>query len=747
MSFFVTILLITLTFFSSSILYSQNMNVEINNLTYNIIETKSFKYNKIIFKDTGFEIFVTPNIKNGYKSYNLRVINTDQDKDKSAIISIIYQTKGDHLTWYYDVNAQTDCEIGNTYFEQDYKHPANPDFEFSSWPTFINGRRETPLPIGVISSKNKSLIMGYFLDEPRVYRIKYTQNQNQGEMRFEVDLGFSSFTKEPNVADFTFFIEEKPTPTTFREALKEYYNKCPQYFEDKNFLGSGREHGQWTLWMQKNVFAPWDFQIGYNQIQGNREELENEGLGKWQEPVLSYTEPWGIYQLFPANDGFKREYQAFCYNPINTQDMLKVIKNHADAESSLIDPYIYNVSESEAGKCALDTSVYRNPLGDLCSYHWFECYNLRDKEEWGEPLQYSMVIVNSNPALPHPNRFDLSMKECDIKGFDGYQLDSLNEFCGQHVDNYRKEHWRYEDIPLCYGADTKLPCQSHIFENIQYLRALREKADKNGMSIIASNTWHPCITFSAPFLDGIGAGEGEVNFNIDDRWFMLIRQLVPYKIISYLDYSFMTGDNQDLIMILNRYTGGNKTTSDFSLSEIKMERLLFFGIWPGTGNGWNDPNLVEGIRPLYQKYMPLFREISQAGYEPVQNAESDNEYCKIERYGTLSKGTLLYTIRNYKNNSESYEIKLIDYPKDIVLYNLKTLKPINYSIKGNDIIFNLTLKGLETGVVRVFNKSDLYDYKLKMAKKQINNLYKLVLQDNFWSGEEDNVKIRNMVKK
>ena len=179
--------------------------------------------------------------------------------------------------------------------------------------------------------------MGYFMDEPRVYRIKYSQSLNQGEMRLEVDLGFSSETKEPGVGDFTFFALEKSKPTTFREALKEYYDKCPQYFEDKNFLGRDREHGMWTLWMQKNVFAPWDFQIGYNQIQANREDVEEKGLAGWQEPVLSYTEPWGIYQMFPVKDGYKRDIQAFVYNPLETPELERMLKKHASADPNLID--------------------------------------------------------------------------------------------------------------------------------------------------------------------------------------------------------------------------------------------------------------------------------------------------------------------------------------------------------------------------------------------------------------------------
>ena len=150
----IILLVLILLISFSSLLFSQNLKIEINNLTDNITETKTLVKNKTVFKEVGFQVFVTPKTKNGYKSYNIKVVNTDPDKEKAAIVSVLCPTKGEGWTWYYDVCAEAECKVGKTYFEQDYKHPANPDFEFSSWPTFINGRRETPLPIGVISNKN-----------------------------------------------------------------------------------------------------------------------------------------------------------------------------------------------------------------------------------------------------------------------------------------------------------------------------------------------------------------------------------------------------------------------------------------------------------------------------------------------------------------------------------------------------------------------------------------------------------------
>ena len=104
---FIIFLIIIISF--TPLLFSENLKVEINNLTDNITETKSLTKNKTVFKDAGFEIYVTPKTKNGYKSYNIKVVNTDLDKEKAAIVSVLCPTKGEGWTWYYDVCAQAEC--------------------------------------------------------------------------------------------------------------------------------------------------------------------------------------------------------------------------------------------------------------------------------------------------------------------------------------------------------------------------------------------------------------------------------------------------------------------------------------------------------------------------------------------------------------------------------------------------------------------------------------------------------------
>jgi len=745
-----------------------NYAIEIKDVQTNDIEIINFDINKeniLTAPKTQFNIKITPKKENGYNTYKINLTNTSIKKDRAITATILVNVSDNNWTWYYDALANTECKTGKTYFEMDYKSPDQPNFVYGSWPTSLGNRPFSILPISVISnsSTKKSLVMGYFTDQPRIYRMKYTQNINDGVMRFEVDLGFSDQTlKFPNSADFTFFAEEKSKIFTFRDALKEYYVNNPKLVEDKNVLGNGKEHGAWTLWMQKNVFAPWDFEIGYNQIQIEKKVAETKGTSDWQHPLMAYSEPWGYYQMFTKKDGFTRNTpQAFIYNPVESKDMLRILEKSTKVDPTLEDTYVYNVSQAKSAQTALDTAIYRDPQGDLASYHWFNYYNKRkmtqEEEEklWGYPMFYSMVLLNPDPDIPGYNRFSMSMDELTMPGFEGYQLDSLNEFGGQNPDNYRKEQYKYMDIPLTFGMDTKEPCSSHHFNSIEYLKKLREVADERGQKTIASNTWHPFITFSAPYLDYIGAGEANIS-PIPDRWFMAIREIVPYKVVSYLDYEIMVNDTKNILSVPFKYDENAKpetTTSKLDSISKKMERSLFWAIWPGTGNGWGDGVMVEKVRPAYRKYMPLYKALSEAGWEPVTQASVEDNMAGIERYGNFNKSDLYFAIRNYKEADNNILVKLDiskikTSPANILVYDYKTLNQIKTKTNGKTLEFYVNTIGLETAVVKVTDKSQMNTFIKDQAKIYIcNNMLQLIDENAFWSKEPDNIAIKNLVSK
>ena len=84
-----------------------------------------------------------------------------------------------------------------------------------------------------------------------------------------------------------------------------------------------------------------------------------------------------------------------------------------------------------------------------------------------------------------------------------------------------------------------------------------------------------------------------------------------------------------------------------------------WGFFPGIascggGIGWGEtiqryflhPELYERDRDLFKTYIPIIRQLSEAGWEPLTFAQSDNSSILIERFGNWTSQNLLFTLKN-----------------------------------------------------------------------------------------------------
>jgi len=74
--------------------------------------------------------------------------------------------------------------------------------------------------------------------------------------------------------------------------------------------------------------------------------------------------------------------------------------------------------------------------------------------------------------------------------------------------------------------------------------------------------------------------------------------------------------------------------------EKYFQRSLFYGCFPSLFHGsgysgyyWQTSSLYNRDRSLFVKYIPLIKQVSQAGWEPVTYASSSNPGVYLERYG------------------------------------------------------------------------------------------------------------------
>jgi hypothetical protein len=76
------------------------------------------------------------------------------------------------------------------------------------------------------------------------------------------------------------------------------------------------------------------------------------------------------------------------------------------------------------------------------------------------------------------------------------------------------------------------------------------------------------------------------------------------------------------------------------LVEKYMKRSLAYGMFPGffshnasEGHYFTRPELYDRDRPLFKKYVPLCKRLSEAGWEPVTLARSSDAHVYLERFG------------------------------------------------------------------------------------------------------------------
>ena len=86
----------------------------------------------------------------------------------------------------------------------------------------------------------------------------------------------------------------------------------------------------------------------------------------------------------------------------------------------------------------------------------------------------------------------------------------------------------------------------------------------------------------------------------------------------------------------------NTRFEDFSatLVERYMKRCLAYGMFPGffshnasQGHYFSRPQLYERDRPLFRKYIPLCRQVAEAGWQPITRARAHTKEIYIERFG------------------------------------------------------------------------------------------------------------------
>jgi len=465
-------------------------------------------------------------------------------------------------------------------------------------------------PFATLTSDRTAIAFGIPLDQPRFCRMVYNSVMQQFFIAFDLAL-VPEVKRWPSSAavDFSIFTHE---PTWgFRSCVKKYYTMFPQFFTRRV-----KRDGGWVCW-------------------GNCADVPNvEELGyayHWGPngaKAIKWDNEHGIY-AFPYIEATNMHQTMEEFESASSEDVVNRLKWIADPNRKeplpawkYDHPYNSFLGERDA---ALRRSA-RAYLNSLIYNEQGQIYGSASKTEF-DLLIAKYIPCNANPALPEGVGsffLDFWLPKV-IAGFEaeGGRVDGIgqdNYHVGDVALSRRREQFPYEAIPLCFETKTGKPVIIKNFTTYQFTAEFKRRyPDK----MVIANTCSAHFPFTYHLLDIHGYEWG-------------IERMAPFaRVLAY-----------------------HKPVCSLPVQPQHKEETwikwhLRYGFFPG---GYaNYQTLLN--REAMKRFVPIVKELSQAGWEPVTYAQSDDPEITIERFGNDH-----FSVFNKSEKEKSARIRF-DFPK------------------------------------------------------------------------------------
>lgn len=530
------------------------------------------------------------------------------------------------------------------------------------------------LPVATLSASHWGLSLAQPMDAPRFFRLVYEQPYG---LQIEYEFGLSTVTRKfRSRAPFQFLLYRHDPAWGLRSAFERYYQFFPEQF--RKVVRDGMWIDNWEG-KRKVLGDPGDFGIVFNETGGwaDQEQRSHDVLS------MAYIEPW-------------------CDHIEATPDQLKAMAEDTAA----------NKKEARFGRGA---DLRTNALQLLNSAVYGPDEQILDPRTAavggfyveGKPdAPYYRYLTNPDPELPTPfggmnraekiARYDLYTAWGRPNPHPQYERDGIyydsigGSWAGAHLQNFRRDHMPYVDVPLTFDHKTGKVSITHGFSSIKYLRACTLQARGDGRPTMGNSQAGDFLPFVAPWLDMGGAGE---NYEYDPDFAGLkeIRAQMHQKPLSYLN---------------------NSELADPAKAEAVMDRLLVYACYPGAAS----VEQLKAQRELYRAYIPIYNALGKAGWEPVPHARVTTAapaggaselapWC--ERFGDARSG-YFFAIRNPGAAPADLELQLELKPLKIARATFVPvvgckIRDSGGAAKGDSVI--LTIPARWTAVVSV-NRED-----------------------------------------
>ena len=501
-------------------------------------------------------------------------VSVEAADGKDHALTLLYSVKvpfaAGQLTWWSDPRHSETIASGREYMNA------------AQFRAGANGRLSR-YPLGVIATPQGGRALGIDLDCPAFFRIGYNAATEELFLAYDIAL-----TREQPRALLRFCEFVVPAADSFRAALARYYELLPDAFRCRT-----PQQGVWMPFAKVSAVKNWQ-DFGFRFKEGDNETSWDDQHGLL---TFRYTEPLTWWMAMP-------------------RDLPRTLEAAVAEARRLAD------EKNDPRAKALFTSGYHDAQGKFAA-------RLLDTP-WCNGAVWSM---NSMPGLAdRPTDFSLKwnaeLREklygAGRKGdLDGEYIDSSEGYVTDELD-FRRDHFAAARTPLCFSLDEHRPAIFRGLIAFEYVRAIADDMHGRGKLMMANGA-PDRLCWLIPLVD---VGGTETDWHRGGRW-------QPMSDAEMLYRRAMCKGKPFCFLMNTRF-------EDFSheLVEKYMKRCLAYGMFPGffshnasQGHYFTRPELYERDRPLFLKYVPLCRQVAEAGWQPLTSARCETDGVYVERYG------------------------------------------------------------------------------------------------------------------
>ena len=361
--------------------------------------------------------------------------------------------------------------------------------------------------------------------------------------------------------------------------------------------------------------------------------VKREGLWMFGSPRFPIPDPdnYAFHEAGPAGWEFDDAHRIHtCPYIIPGQREIKRLANLPQSKPEALE--IFNHWKPGSGDSHQTKAIIENCM--LHAADGLPQIRIRDTAWGGNSITFPL---NANPRLfadsdkPTVAKTLLAQTAAmhdETPNLDGIYVDSLGAW-GDYA-NHRREHFAFARVPLGYDPNNGRPVIHNRFSLLEFIWSLRDQMHGRGKLLFA-NGLHHNRRFHYFALDVMGV---EGHGRLEHKRVMAYQK--PFLLLIYNVH----GDPQEM--------------------EYYYHLCTFYGIYPSFANMrvYETPEIYAPVAVLNDRFVPVLRQITSAGWQPITHARSLDANVWLERWGPNDEGTVYLTLYNPSDTEARPTLKI-----------------------------------------------------------------------------------------